>query len=650
MENETIKKVSLKCTSCNGVLTVDSDKSVLVCPYCGARELIIENDAVKIEQIRANAQRDIEMERIRSAENQQIRAEANMQRQAERNDMESFKKGKFGKIILVAFILSIILAFICFSQSHILAGVLAVVQAGCFGVAWCMGMKIIKEKKRYIHILIAIAGALLIIPMLKSCTSDNQNANVVKVDWSVIFLGSEIPQPTSDEMEIHSNTSDDLWIEIVRTSDEEYYKYITKCKELGYTIEANETSIGYDAYNESGYKISLSYYDEKMTIRVDAPTQMATLDWENHNISAVLPTPNSNTGVFEVENNDSTTVIVGEITAEQFEEYCNLCRNQGFVVDAKSENTSFTAYDERGYQIQIFYTSGSREMKIILDNPMEFSTITLPSVGISTLIPVPPSLSGKVGSNYDWTYSVYLENMTKEDYSAYIQECTKAGFSKDVRDYGDSYWADYKDDDDISINVSYEGNNIVYISITGSLNDDYSDYKRKGSIFENNSTSTVKNEEQTPSSTTSSVTTTTATSSTTTATTSLTTTTVVTEPTILSEYERAFIRDLSNYDMYYMFDEDTNTVINFVTNDTSVMKGTYSGDFSTGVTIDFTSYGDNWYEKLIYSSGSKATLIDGNGFEWNYEICDVAKAQSVRGCIPNRVNANNTHKKVRYCT
>lgn len=485
LENETIKKVSLKCTSCNGVLTVDSDKSVLVCPYCGARELIIENDAVKIEQIRANAQRDIEMERIRSAENQQIRAEANMQRQADRNDIENFKKGKFGKIILAAFILSIILAFICFWQSHILAGVLAVVQAGCFGVAWCMGMKIIKEKKRYIHILIAIVGALLIIPMLKSCTSDNKNANVVKVDWSVIFLGSEIPQPTSDEMEIHSNTSDDLWIEIVKTSEQEYYKYITKCKEFGYTIEADETSIGYDAYNESGYKISLSYYNynEKMTIRVEAPTQMATLDWEKHNISAVLPTPNSNIGVFEVENNDSTTVIVGEITSEQFEEYCNLCQNQGFVVDAESEKTSFTAYDERGYQIIISYTSGSREMKIILDNPMEFSAITLPSVGISTLIPVPPSLSGKVGSNYDWTYSVYLENMTKEDYSAYVQECTKAGFSKDVSDYGDSYWADYKDDDDISINVSYEGNNIVYISITGSLNDDYSDYKRKGSIF-----------------------------------------------------------------------------------------------------------------------------------------------------------------------
>ena len=45
--DEPTKKVSLKCESCNGVMTVDSDKSILSCPYCGAKELIIENDSVK---------------------------------------------------------------------------------------------------------------------------------------------------------------------------------------------------------------------------------------------------------------------------------------------------------------------------------------------------------------------------------------------------------------------------------------------------------------------------------------------------------------------------------------------------------------------------------------------------------------------------
>ena len=618
---EPVKKISLKCANCNGVLTVDSDKSVLVCPYCGARELIVENDAVKIEQIRANTQRDIEMERIRSAENQQLRAEANTQRQAERNAVEIFKKGKFAKFLLIAFVVSVLFSILSFSLSHILAGVFAVVQAGCFGVAWCMGMQIIKEKKRYIHILIAVAGILLLIPIMQFSVSNNKKDNAVKTDWSIFFLGDEIPKPTSDEMEIHTNTSDELWVDVVNTSDEEYYKYIAKCKEMGYTFEASETSMSYDAYNENGYKISLSHYsyNDEMSIQVDAPTQMGELDWDTRSIAEILPAPNSNIGSLVSENKDSTTVIVGKISSEQYEDYCSMCKEKGFVVDAKDDNTSYSAYNEVGYKVTLSYTAGNKEMKIVLDSPMEFSSITLPTVGISALIPVPPSLSGKEGSNYAWTYSVYLENMAKDDYLNYVQQCTQAGFEKDVSVYENSYWAKYKSDEDISIHVEYKGNNIVYIDITGSINGDYSNYKRSGVAAE--STSSSEKVEETPSSSTS--------SSAETTTSISTTTPAVTEPQTVSEYEKTFVRDLSNYDIYYMFDEDNNTVIYFSTNDTFIMKGTYSGDFSTGVTIDFTAYGDGWYEKLTNKSGKKATLIDGNGLDWEYEVCDVSQAQKV---------------------
>lgn len=53
----------------------------------------------------------------------------------------------------------------------------------------------------------------------------------------------------------------------------------------------------------------------------------------------------------------------------------------------------------------------------------------------------------------------------------------------------------------------------------------------------------------------------------------------------VSEYEKAFIRDLGDYDLYYMFDTDNKTVVYFGTNDTYIENGTYTGDFSTGITI-----------------------------------------------------------------
>ena len=92
-----------------------------------------------------------------------------------------------------------------------------------------------------------------------------------------------------------------------------------------------------------------------------------------------------------------------------------------------------------------------------------------------------------------------------------------------------------------------------------------------------------------------------------------------------SEYEKAYIRDMSNYDLYYIFDTDTKKVVYFGTNDTYIENGTYTGDFATGVTINW-SHGE-WTEKFTHSSGSKATLIDGNGFDWDFKVCDIGAAQ-----------------------
>ena len=94
-----------------------------------------------------------------------------------------------------------------------------------------------------------------------------------------------------------------------------------------------------------------------------------------------------------------------------------------------------------------------------------------------------------------------------------------------------------------------------------------------------------------------------------------------------SEYEKAYIRDMSNYDLYYMFDTDTKTVVYFGTNDTYLERGTYTGDFSTGVTITWGHA--EWTEKFTHKGGNYAVLIDGSGWDWEYQVCDISKAQKV---------------------
>ena len=85
---------------------------------------------------------------------------------------------------------------------------------------------------------------------------------------------------------------------------------------------------------------------------------------------------------------------------------------------------------------------------------------------------------------------------------------------------------------------------------------------------------------------------------------------------------------MSNYSLYYMFDTDTNAVVYFGTNDTYVEKGTYTGDFSSGVTITW-SHGQ-WTETFTHKANSTdATLVDGTGYDWAYKLCSVEDAQGI---------------------
>lgn len=718
--NEPIKKISLKCEKCNGTLTVDSDKTILACPYCGHQSLIIENDAVTIERIRTSAYKEIEMERIRSNDRLHQMENEKEERLETKEQVEKFKKGKLAKFLIIAFLLSAVLTFFYFSSGRILAGVLALVQVGCFGSAWCLGMNIIKEKKRYIHILVAIVGIVLIVPTMRSCVSINESKNIDAIKWSIIFMGDMIPEPNSKTIEIHDNEEDDLWINVHNTSETEYYEYIVACKELGYTVGMDETPIGYSAYNEEGYHLDLSYNksNEKMNIQLKAPTEVSDLNWSEHKISSILPEPKSAIGAFTVENDKTNKIVVSNSSRDDFLAYCDVCKDVGFTIDTESKSELYTAYDENGNKVSISYNSGNKEMTITFEYPMEFKDITWPTVGIGTLAPVPNSLSGNVSIDYDWCYSVYLENVTREEYEAYVQNCIDAGFSKDISNYGDSVWANYSDD--IKINVAHKGFNIMYVSITGSLNEDYSSLTRKPGKDETvtynniNTENTNKGEysvdfkdsntfesvlnsgervngkivcfevlEYKPNSAlgincwsgehlnfisetepgvqkgdivigritaepsksfgswkipyeviainlTEEKVEVTKESETTKETENTkepeTTKGPETTMVLLSEYEKAYIREMSNYSLYIMFDEDSKEVVCFGTNDTYVMKGSYSGSFSSGVII---SWDDGWDEKFMHSSGSTATLIDGNGFDWNYKVCDVEDAQEV---------------------
>lgn len=611
-DNKTPKQISLRCKHCGGGLMTDNDKPILVCPYCGHQSLSVENDEVKIARIKTEAKKEIAFEKIKSNERiHQLNVERE-QKKEEISQSNKFRKSIFAIFLIIASFLSGLFSLLYFIVGCYLAGVISVIQMLCFSSAWGLGIFITKGKKRFLHVLVALVGFILILPAMGSCTASLMTEDIEKVDWNIFVMGDKIPQPDSNRIKIHENTENELWIEVHNIKQEEYYHYVVSCKEFGYNVETRDRDTYYSAYNEVGYYLDLGYYDKELDIHLKAPTKAETIFWQEHHVFSILPKPQSTSGTFITENEETNQIIVSNVSKDDFEAYYTSCKEAGFIIDASTTEESYESYDENGNKIRLSYNSGNKEMTILFNYPMIFDDITWPIVGIGTLAPIPQRLSGNISLNMDHNYSVYIENVTKKEYEAYVQECILAGFDKNISNSENHFWADYSDE--INIHVSYEGFNIMYINVSGSINGDYSSFTREiigetkedtsehAHDSEENIETEAEENEQTENNED---------------------TTTTNAPS--SKYERAYVRKFTEYSIYYMFDEDTKEVVYFSTNDTGYMSGSYTGDFSTGVTISW----DEWDEIFIHSNGTKAILKDGNGFEWEFVECDVLIGQKV---------------------
>lgn len=467
----SVRKVSLVCNSCGGALSVDEESTVLMCPFCGAKEMLLDSEAVQIEKLRTESYKEIQMAKIKSDERLKLKEQEQKNKEKEQAEANKFKKRFSSKLLIVGFALCALFSPLFFVDSYVVSGVLAVLQALCFAVAWLMGMRIIKDKTHHLHTIFVIIAIILIIPVVGNI--GNETVIMADTDWNIIFLKDKIPEPDSKKIEIHDNSDVELWIDIHNFPEETYYNYVTSCKKYGYVNEAHNDSRSYEAYDDEGYKLDLSYYRSggELSLKLEAPAELSEINWESHNISKVLPEPPSELGVYTSESNERSSLIVGGITKEQYLEYCESCRKIGFTIEESGYDSSFSAYNGEGYELDILYTAGNREMNITLIYPMQFIQLVWPERGIAAMLPAPPSLSGKISYDNRNSYCVYIENMTRTDFESYVQKCISAGFSKKMSKYDTSYYAENATGE--RLRVSYKGNNVVCIDLSGHYDKDY---------------------------------------------------------------------------------------------------------------------------------------------------------------------------------
>ena len=99
-EAETIQ---LRCEECCGTMAIDKSRSILYCPYCGSTKIVADSDEVKMERIRNERIKDIEIHK-QDQEMEKWRAG-----EKERNNIMKYGVPAWFAILFILFILSVIL-------------------------------------------------------------------------------------------------------------------------------------------------------------------------------------------------------------------------------------------------------------------------------------------------------------------------------------------------------------------------------------------------------------------------------------------------------------------------------------------------------------------------------------------------------------
>nr|MDD6336225.1 hypothetical protein [bacterium] len=360
----------IMCNSCGAHLEIKDMQEIVECPYCGTRysasDLLNESDAVRAARIKAQCERELEAARMMNA--------AKWQRQEEsKAAIEKFKRSGFSKFLIVCTVISSLVAISQLSDGAAMAGMIALVQAGLYLTTWLMGTGVIRGKKKSTRTLIAVIAFALIIPFFMFCPDSDTSSNESKPErfaWTDIEMHKALPEPINPYGEISRNSQTALFLTLCDIAEQDFKAYKDTCIAAGYTIDADESSLSYSAYNQDGYNVHLifSASSEKMKVYLYAPEQLWDFEWPANGLGAMLPATQSNIGSISQDNSLAFLVHVGNTTLEEYQAYVKACEAEGFIVDYSRGDTHYSALNAEGYKLILRYL-GFNKISILLKAP-----------------------------------------------------------------------------------------------------------------------------------------------------------------------------------------------------------------------------------------------------------------------------------------
>lgn len=294
------ESIDLTCPKCGAPLDFHKELSELSCPYCGYKEALVESDAVKIERLRTEASKET----------------AQAMKQAAGSAVPKKKP------------------------------------------------LTLKEIKRRALIILAVSVALFsLLCLITSISDSHEYSNYIKeraektYTWPKSGLATLLPQPVSPHGELYLDAGKTLSAYVAQTSEEEYNQYVEDCKETGFDIGINQYSSYFEAYDEAGNYLDVSYDSDnlEMHLRLESAIETAPITWPENPLVQMLPVPPSLEGNIAEDYTDSCIIYIAGMSRSDFNHYATECNQAGFDQDSYKGESDFYGRDSEGNRLSLDY-------------------------------------------------------------------------------------------------------------------------------------------------------------------------------------------------------------------------------------------------------------------------------------------------------
>lgn len=221
-----------------------------------------------------------------------------------------------------------------------------------------------RKKLKKWPIVIAVIAVLVIALGISNCVRNAPE----DLDWPSTGLATRLPDPPTDKGTVGTNSEDEFSATVEKCSSSQYASYVEACKEKGFGVDAESATTSYEAYDDEGYKLSLSYYEssEELSIRLSAPVEMTKIAWPTRGLGSLLPAPASGLGNISVDSSERFFAYIGGTDQEAFSKYVSACEDAGFTVDHSKGDGYYDADDKKGNSLHLAY-EGFNIMSISVD-------------------------------------------------------------------------------------------------------------------------------------------------------------------------------------------------------------------------------------------------------------------------------------------